>query len=241
MASGTRAKPTFRVAVLLFPDADILDFAGPIEVLSHASHNTNRDAPEPVFSIETISRTKDAPISTGHGTMFVQPSMSLSQSLEALNEFDVLIVPGGPRKVVQGVIAIEDGLELQLIKSFAKLPPTAKHRQERIILSVCTGALLLGAAGVLGGLKVTTHHQALDVLQTICDRCSDCGTAEGRTEVVGGQRFVDAGLVKDSLRVVTAGGISSGLDAALHLVELVKDRETAEVIARAMEYQRRQI
>ena len=239
MASSAAAKPTYRVAVLLFADADILDFAGPIEVLSHAIHNRNREVPEPIFSVETISRRSDVPVSTGSSTLRVQPSMSLTQALEVLNEFHALIVPGGPPKAVQAVTEMEDGLELQVIKSFAKLVPPSEDRQERIMLSICTGALLLGAAGVLGGLKVTTDHQALDLLQKICNESTNSGTAEGKTEVVGGQRFVDAGRVRDGLRIVTAGGISSGLDAALYLVELVKDGETAEFIAELMEYQRR--
>jgi transcriptional regulator GlxA family with amidase domain len=101
---------------------------------------------------------------------------------------------------------------------------------------------LLGAARVLSGLKVTTHHRALEQLQALCDAPSADGLAAGaKTEVVGGKRFVDAGVVKDGLRIVTAGGISSGLDATLHLVEMVKDRATADFVCRVMEYERRQV
>lgn len=242
MTAASTSQPSHRVAVLLFPDATILDFAGPIDVLSHATKGNEPDSRDPIFSIETVSRTEEAPISTGYGTMFIQPSMSLEQTIEESDRFDILVIPGGPPEVVQRVMEREDGLELQLIRSFAKLPPAVEaDGRERIILSVCTGAFLLGAAGVLGGQRVTTHHSALDALQKICDRSTDAGEADGKTEVVGDQRFVDAGLVKKGLRIVTAGGVSSGLDAALHLVELVKDRETLHLIARLIEYQPRQV
>jgi putative intracellular protease/amidase len=233
-------RPMYRAAVLVFDGSDILDFAGPIEILSHALHNIDREAPEPIFSVETVCRTKNAPIPTGKSTMFVQPTMSIAEALRAMDTFHVLVVPGGPPNVMRSVLDMEDGLELELIKQFAKLKPAADG-QSRIILSICTGALLLGAAGVLKGLKVTTHHQALDLLKGICDGVSDAGNENEKTEVIGGQRFVDAGIIKDGLRIVTAGGVSSGLDATLHLVELVKDRDTAEFISGVIEYQRRQV
>jgi len=132
----------------------------------------------------------------------------------------------------------EDGLELEVIKAFFRLGAPGGGGLERIMLSICTGAFLLGAAGVLRGLKVTTHHRALDVLEGICNRDDD---ADGKTEVVGGHRFIDAGMVKDGLRIVTAGGVSSGLDAALHVVELVKDRDTADYVSSIIEYERREV
>lgn len=236
MTSTSSDKPVYRVAVLLFPDTDILDFAGPIEILSHATYNRNPEDPEPIFSIETAGRSEDMPIPTGHGNMLVQPKLSVKELLDTLSKFHVLVVPGGPPNAMQAVMDKEDGLELEVIKAFAKLSPP-EGSQERIMLSVCTGAFLLGAAGVLSGLKVTTHHRALDHLKEICNK----NGADGKTEVVGGQRFVDAGMVKDGLRIVTAGGISSGLDATLHVVELVTDRDTADFISRVMEYERRQV
>ena len=236
MDSSSITKPTYRVAVLLFPGADAVDFTGPIEVLSVATHDRAVDVSQPVFAIETVARAKDVPISTGRGHLKIQPSMYFAELLETLADFHVLVVPGGPITTMEGVMKMDDGLELEAIKVFAKLPPPAEG-PEHIILSVCTGAFLLGAAGVLGGLKVTTHHLGLDRLKAICD-----GNGDGsKTEVVGGVRFVDAGIVKEGLRIVTAGGITSGFDASLHVVELFKDQDTADFIARVIEYERRQV
>src|SRR5262249_44725317 len=71
---------------------------------------------------------------------------------------------------------------------------------ERPIASVCTGSLLLGAAGHLRGLRATTHHKSFELLRPLCG------------EVVTDRRVVDTG------RVVTAGGVSCALDLGLHLV-----------------------
>lgn len=240
MTSTSSTKPALRVAVLLFPHADILDYAGPIEVLSIATYKPGLRNIEPVFDIKTVGRTEDAPIPTGgYGTISIQPSMNINELLETLPKFHILVVPGGSPDTMQRVLENDDGLELEVIKAFAKLP-LAADGQERIVLSVCTGAFLLGAAGLLSGLKVTTHHLALEQLKKICDAFDAKSRKEGKTEVVGDQRFLDAGLVKDGLRVVTAGGVSSGIDAALHLVELVKDDEAAEFVASMIEFERRQ-
>jgi putative intracellular protease/amidase len=236
--SSSGETPLYRVAVLLFPGADILDFAGPLEILSHASHNKSPDAPQPIFSVETAGRRDEMPTPTGHGSLFVQPKLSVKELLDTLSEFQILVVPGGPPQAIQAVMEKEDRLELEVIKAFFRLSPS-EGGLERIMLSVCTGAFLLGAAGVLKGLKVTTHHRLLDRLEGICNQDHD--GADGKTEVVGGYRFVDAGVVKDGLRIVTAGGVSSGLDATLHVVELVKDRDTADYVSELIEYERRQV
>jgi putative intracellular protease/amidase len=226
-----------RVAVLLFPGADILDFAGPIEIFSNTSHNNDAEAPQPIFSVTTVGRREEMPTPTGHGSLLVQPHLSVQGLLDTLSEFQVLVVPGGAPETIQAVMKKEDGLELEVIKAFFQLS-APESGMERIMLSVCTGAILLGAAGVLRGLKVTTHHRALELLEGICNQGDD---TDGKTEVVGGHRFVDAGMVKDGLRIVTAGGVSSGLDATLHVVESVKDRDAADYVSRLIEYERRQV
>lgn len=239
MTSSSGTQPSLRVAVLLFPQADILDYAGPIEVLGMVARKPGLTNTEPVFAVKTVGRAQDAPIPTGYNTVSIQPSMTYAELLETLPEFHILVVPGGSPDTMQRVLERDDGLELKVIKAFAKLPPAADG-QERIVLSICSGAFLLGAAGLLSALKVTTHHMVLDQLKTICDAADTKVGIEGKTEVVGNQRFMDAGLVKDGLRIVTAGGVSSGIDAALHVIELVKDAESAEFVASMIEFERRQ-
>lgn len=120
-----------------------------------------------------------------------------------LDAFDVLVVPGGP-----GTRALESDEEA--IAWLATFPAN------RIHASVCTGALLLGAAGRLHGKRATTHKTAMKELARF-----------GAIAVE--DRVVDEGPL------VTAGGVTSGIDLGLHLVERLAGREVAERIATQME------
>jgi putative intracellular protease/amidase/uncharacterized protein (DUF952 family) len=120
-----------------------------------------------------------------------------------LHDFDALVVPGGfgARRLVE---------ERAVIEWLATFP------HNRLVASVCTGALLLGAAGRLRGHRATTHAGALDLL-----------AAFGATAVR--ERVVDEG------QLVTAGGVTSGLDLGLHLVRRFAGDGAAERIAAQME------
>ncbi|KAJ5775107.1 uncharacterized protein N7511_000118 [Penicillium nucicola] len=217
----------YKVGVLLFPGADILDFAGPIEVLSHVSHNRNPDNPDRMFDITTIARTK---VNRAASALTVHADILLPQALEKVSEFDILIVPGGPPSILQPLLG-DNVPELDLIRAFAALPQSPKGT--RIVFSVCTGAFLLGAAGVIAGMTVTTHHKGLDQLREICTRSNG---AAAETNVVH-QRYLDGGFLSGgNVRLITSGGISSGLDATCYIVRDLTTAEMAGFVARVMEY-----
>jgi len=122
-----------------------------------------------------------------------------------LAEFDVVVVPGGP-----GTRTLERDPSLAAwLRSF---PPN------RLIASVCTGALLVGAAGRLRGKRATTHRSALE-------RLPEYGATAVR------ERVVDEG------QVVTAGGVTSGIDLGLAIVKRLEGQEVADKIATQMEWQ----
>lgn len=98
----------------------------------------------------------------------------------------------------------------------------AQHRRGAVLVSICTGVSKLAAAGLLDGREATTHHDYLPLLR---ERFPKVKFVESR-------RFVASGD-----RIYTAGGLSSGIDLALHLVELYYDRAIAEQVAWYMEYQ----
>ena len=116
------------------------------------------------------------------------------------------------------------------MKSFVDLPQ--KGTDERLLFSVCTGALLVAATGAFGGLMATTHHMAYDLLKEIDHSINliNCVDSDGTG------RYVDGGLKNDGLRVVSAGGVSCGIDAALFVGELKVGREAAEFVAKVVEY-----
>jgi len=219
----------YKVGVLLFPGADILDFAGPIEVLSHVSHNRNPDNPDRMFDIKIIACSAKIRAAS---SLTVQADMLMSEALDCISDFHILVVPGGPPSVVHPLINA-NGPELDLIRKYAALPPAAESGT-RILFSVCTGAFFLGAAGALAGMKVTTHHRALDALRDICARSN---VPDGPSTTVVHQRYIDAGLLKDGgVRVITAGGVSSGLDATCYIVSQLVTGDMASYVARVMEY-----
>jgi transcriptional regulator GlxA family with amidase domain len=92
-----------------------------------------------------------------------------------------------------------------------------------LVMSVCTGAFVLAEAGLLKGRAVTTHHEFQDRLKK----------RHPELDVKSGVRFVEGG------RVATAGGLTSGIDLALHVVERYFGRAAAEATARYMEYESR--
>lgn len=129
-------------------------------------------------------------------------------ALEAGPAPDVLVVPGG-----QGArTAMHRDAVLNWVRAGAA--------SAEVVLSVCTGAFILARAGLLKGRTATTHFSVLDRL----------GELAPGAEVVRGRRFIDNGPV------VTAAGISAGLDAALHVVGRLAGTAHAEATARHMEY-----
>jgi putative intracellular protease/amidase len=184
------ADKTVTVAILLFDRVEIIDFAGPWEVFGGAG-----------FKVHTVAE-KTEPVNTVYGQK-VLADYTFDNSPKA----DILLVPGG------GVgNAVNNPRLINWLQANAQ---AAKY-----VMSVCTGAFLLGKAGLLDGLTATTVRGGIDQLATYYPK----------TKVVHDQRWVDNG------RVITTAGLSSGIDGALHLVEKILGRGDAEEIALGIEY-----
>ena len=121
---------------------------------------------------------------------------------------DLLLVPGG-----QGT---RKEMHNPTLTDWIK----ARSQEAGLVLSVCTGALLLAKAGLLDGLEATTHHGAIDLLRQVAPK----------TTVHSDLRFVDNG------RVICSAGIAAGIDMSLHVVGRLLGREVADKTARQMEY-----
>jgi transcriptional regulator GlxA family with amidase domain len=133
------------VAILVFDDVEVLDFAGPFEVFAVANELRNNT----VFNVVIVAATR-ATIRAVNGLKLIP-----EHTPEDCPAPDVLIVPGGAgtRKLLNQPVLLE----------WIRI----KARTAEIVASVCTGALVLGKLGFLDGLKATTHHQCLDELRTI--------------------------------------------------------------------------
>jgi transcriptional regulator GlxA family with amidase domain len=178
------------VAILVFDGLTALDAVGPYEVLSRV----------PGAAVRLVA-TEPGPKRTENGALAVVADHALAD----VRAPEIVVVSGGPGSRT----ALRDEHILEWVRS--------AHAGSRWTTSVCTGALVLGAAGILRGLQATTHWGSLERLREF--------GAEPLAE-----RIVERG------RVITAAGVSAGIDMALRLAELVAGRDVAQAIQLSMEY-----
>lgn len=188
------------VLVVLFDDVDTLDFSGPLEVLAITGQRATGPVP---FTVTTVAERKAPPITTRSG-LSITPYYSYKNAPQA----DILIIPGG----------LGARHERRNKATLDFINEQAQHAE--LVFSVCTGALLLGATGLLDGLSATTHHAALDELSETAPLCT----------IVRDRRYVDNG------QVITSAGITAGIDTALYVVQRLLGVETARETAAHMEY-----
>ncbi len=194
------------VAILAFDEVEALDLAGPYEVFTTASRVALRDTPTSAapFNVSCVARSP-APIRARAG-MTVVPNHDFSNTPPV----DVLIVPGG---VVQAAMADPD----------TRHWIARAHLTTRITASVCTGAFLLAASGVLNTGAVTTHWE---------DQ-ADLAHQFPSLTVLSGVRWVE----QEQGKLWTSGGISAGIDMSLALVARLAGESLALRTAKQMEYQ----
>ncbi|KAJ6015906.1 ThiJ/PfpI family protein [Penicillium herquei] len=229
--SDASPRTNYKVAVLVYEDVNILDFTGPMQVLSHVSpnHQESDPNPGPIFEIKTVAQD---PLIHLSSSINIEPDILLASARDKIKEFDILIVPGAPMSVIRRIIQNNASLELDLIRHYT----TTKSERPRLLLSVCTGAFLLGASGLLSGLTVTTHYRALDELRDLCSGLEDSKQGKTSTNVIH-RRFADAGNLKGTkVQIITSGAISAGIDAAFYIVCKLLGAEAASSASRDMEY-----
>jgi cyclohexyl-isocyanide hydratase len=177
------------VGCLIFERMDQIDFTGPFEVLSRAPDATVRIIGKEVEPVRDVQG------------LLLSPDARIAEA----GIFDVLLVPGGYGQQA----LMQDEEVLKLIREHVQ--------RNKILFSVCTGALLCGAAGVLVGRQVTTHWSARHLMRYY------------------GAALVDARVAVDG-NLISAAGVTAGLDAALVLVALLRGDVAAQEIQLAIEY-----
>ncbi|KAJ4299596.1 hypothetical protein N0V90_004842 [Kalmusia sp. IMI 367209] len=221
--------PPLNVAVFIYPDADIMDFSGPVEVYS------TRPSPgtPQLFTVKTFAHT--SPVGGENSVLVYVPGTSFLDVEQNLEKYDILVVPGAHPDVLENYIPSEEGQQvLALLQRFSKLPPR-KEAGHRILQSVCSGAVILGAAGVLAGRTATTHHICYDMLKDFADKAAG---GDSGIKVVK-KRWVDGGKTEEGVRIVNAGGVSSGIDASLWVTEMVGGEKAYKFVEEIMEFERR--
>lgn len=179
-----------QIGIVLFPGFTPLDAVGPYHALSGL----------PDVDVAFIAE-QAGPV--GNGGAF---TMEAHAALDDVDTVDVLLVPGGLAAVS---LAREGG---PLVEWIRRVHPTTQWTT-----SVCTGSLLLGAAGVLEGLDATTHWSCTELLRDYGANPVD-------------RRWVQQG------KVITSAGVSAGIDMSLHLVAQITDDRYAQALQLDMEY-----
>jgi putative intracellular protease/amidase len=190
--SKHREAPTVQIAAVLFPRLTALDVVGPYEVLQRLPGAT-----------VTFVGHRRGEVRTENGFL----GLTVDATFDEVTEPDVVVVPGG----VGTRALIDDDTILDWVRHV--------HRTTRFTTSVCTGSLVLAAAGLLDGLAATTYWSVLPYLEKL-------GAVPTTQRVV---EHLDQ-------RIITAAGVSSGIDMALRLTELLIDRTAAEAMQLGIEY-----
>jgi cyclohexyl-isocyanide hydratase len=177
------------IGMLIFPRMTQLDMTGPYEVLARL----------PDTKVELVARTLE-PVTTDRG-MRIVPTVTFADC----SPLDVVMVPGGPGQ--QGLMEDEEALGF-----LRQQAAGAKY-----VTSVCTGSLVLGAAGLLKGRRATCHWSALEHLKLL------------------GAIPVSEKVVVDG-NIVTGAGVTSGIDFALQLAAMLESEEVAREIQLQIEY-----
>jgi putative intracellular protease/amidase len=180
-----------QIAMLVYPEFTALDLVGPQYMFASLMGAT----------VHLVGASRE-PVRSDTGLVFV-PSVTFE---ECPRELDILFVPGGSRGTLA---AIRD----EATRTFL----ADRGARAKRVTSVCTGSLLLGAAGLLQGYRATSHWVTRDLLPLV------------------GARPVNARVVKDRNRI-TGAGVTAGLDFGLAIVEQLRDREYAQSVQLLAEY-----
>jgi putative intracellular protease/amidase len=178
------------IAIALFPRFTALDAIGPYEVLSRL----------PGYTVTFVTETP-GPVRSDTDRLCI----NVDASLEDLSAPSLILVPGGPGQ--------DDQMTNERLLDWIR----CAHEGTAWTTSVCTGSLLLGAAGLLGGKRATSYWLALEQLRTF------------GAEPVAERVVIDG-------KIITAAGVSSGIDMALTLASLLADDTVAQMLQLGIEY-----
>ncbi len=199
------------VAFLCGPQSNLIDIAGPAEVF------------QDTWAGATLQQT----IADTHGPFLNRPDMPFSVFAVSASTAPIQV---GPHLQLLPTYALGDAPPSDVVVVGAQSAPPAetlswlreRSAKAAMTMSVCTGAFVLAQAGIFDGLRATTHHSFYDVF----------ARAYPRVQLVRGQRYVDNG------RVASAGGLTSGIDLALHIVARYFGEAAADETANWMEFTR---
>ena len=181
-----------KISILLFENLTALDAIGPYESISRV----------PGTKISFVG-LRPGYVRTHEGSL----GLKVDHSIKDIHGSDLLLIPGGPIEAVEAVVLNNEILDWVRLE----------HQLSLWTCSVCTGSLILGAAGLIQGKQVSTHWRARDKLADF------------------GAKYSERRISKDG-KIITSAGVSAGIDMGLELCELIANRDVAQAIQLAIEY-----
>ena len=195
-----------KIAIVLFDQVEVLDFAGPFEVFSITGRRQTGEA----YDVFTVAEN---PQVSARNNLIITPTYTFYNCPTP----DIFLIPGGggyhpDGKPFGSRKEMDNPVMHQWIHQHFALA--------ELVLSVCTGALILAKAGLLENLEATTHFMAVEALQKMAPN----------TKVSPEKRWVDNG------KIILSAGVSAGIDMSYHVVEKLQGKEVALEAARYMQY-----
>ncbi len=195
------------VAILIFDDVEVLDFAGPFEVFSVCGLRSGGEKP---FNVYTVAEKKNI---TARNKLMVSANYQLNNCPEP----DMVIIPGGGGVHPDGTpFGSRKEMQNETLLHWIR----EKDKTAGYMLSVCTGSFILATAGLLEGLSATTHWKAVDGMRKVAPN----------TALFPEKRWVDNG------RIILSAGVSAGIDMSFYVIAKLLGKEAADETAAYMQY-----
>jgi len=259
-----QAQTKFKVLSIIFPGFNTLDLNGPLDVFTKsgltehfevdiaADHEANANGPatkKEDDEWDLIGKKSKVPcdITVSTEGVRVQTTLDLNDDLvrNASKNYDVLHIAGGGSWGVATQVAKKHSRFMRLIQTFAETAPPEGKR--RILLSICTGAMFPATMGVFDKCFCTTHWGIYEKVAEVLYKTRDPGGTFDPKKPIGTgamfsvpqvikARFVDAGKNDNGVQIMSSGGISCGIDAALHVVRSLVGTDESIEVAKVLDY-----
>jgi transcriptional regulator GlxA family with amidase domain len=195
------------VAIFIFDDVEVLDFAGPFEIFSVCGLRSGGEKP---FNVYTIAEKKHI---RARNNLLITPNYLLADCPEP----DIVLIPGGGGMYPDGTpFGSRKEMHNEVLLNWVR----EKNKTAELMLSVCTGSLILAKAGLLEGLSATTHWKAVEAMQA----------AAPNTTLFPEKRWVDNG------RIILSAGVSAGMDMSLYVISKLLGAAVADENAQYIQY-----
>jgi transcriptional regulator GlxA family with amidase domain len=196
------------VAIFLFDDVEVLDFSGPFEIFSVCGLRSGGEKP---FNVYTIAEKQQI---TARNNLHITVNYLMTDCPKP----DIVLVPGGGGINADGThFGSRKEMHNTVLLNWLK----EQNKTAELMLSVCTGSLILGKAGLLKGLSATTHWKAMEAMRD----------AAPFTKLLPQERWVDNG------RIILSAGVSAGIDMALYVVSKLLGKPAADETAAYIQYE----